>query len=54
MLYYALMFLIVALICGVLGFTVLAATAALVAKVLLFLFLVLFLVAIVSGRRRVL
>jgi len=46
--------LIVALICGVLGFGVLAATAALVAKVLLFLFLILFLVTLVSGRRRAL
>jgi uncharacterized membrane protein YtjA (UPF0391 family) len=54
MLYYALMFLIVALICGVLGFAVLAATAALVAKALLFLFLILFLVTLVSGRKRAL
>lgn len=54
MLYYALMFLVVALICGVLGFGLLAATAAMVAKVLLFLFLVLFLVALINGRRRVL
>jgi uncharacterized membrane protein YtjA (UPF0391 family) len=54
LLYYALMFLVVALICGVLGFAVLAATAALVAKVLLFVFLVLFLFALLSGRRRVL
>jgi uncharacterized membrane protein YtjA (UPF0391 family) len=54
MLYYALMFLIVALICGVLGFGVLAATAAMVARVLLFLFLVLFLITLISGRRRLL
>jgi uncharacterized membrane protein YtjA (UPF0391 family) len=54
MLYYALMFLVVALICGVLGFGLLAATAAMVAKVLLFLFLILFLVALINGRRRVL
>jgi uncharacterized membrane protein YtjA (UPF0391 family) len=54
MLYYALMFLIVALICGVLGFAVLAATAALVAKVLLFLFLILFLAALLQGRRGIL
>jgi uncharacterized membrane protein YtjA (UPF0391 family) len=54
MLYYALMFLIVALICGVLGFGVLAATAALVAKVLLFLFLILFLITLISGRKRAL
>lgn len=54
MLYYALMFLIVALICGVLGFGVLAATAAMVAKFLVFLFLILFLVTLITGRRRVL
>ncbi len=57
MLYWALMFLVVALIAGVLGFTGVAVAAAGIAKVLFAVFLVRFLVSIVvhlgSGRRSV-
>lgn len=52
MLHYALIFLIVALIAGVLGFGFLAGTAMWIAKVLFVLFLILFLVSFISGRGR--
>ena len=54
MLYWALMFLVVALIAGVLGFTGVAVAAAGISKILFFVFLVLFLVSLVAnmgGRR---
>ena len=51
MLSYAITFLIIALIAGILGFGVVAGTAALIAKVCLGVFLVLFLVSLLSGRR---
>jgi len=51
MLHYALVFLVVALIAGVLGFGFIAGTAALIAKVCFIVFLVLFLVSLISGRR---
>ena len=51
MLSYAITFLIIALIAGVLGFGVIAGTAAWIAKILFFVFLVLFLVSLISGRR---
>ena len=51
MLSYAITFLIIALIAGVLGFGVIAGTAAWIAKILFFVFLVLFLVSLVTGRR---
>src|ERR1700722_3343320 len=51
MLYWALMFLIVALIAGVLGFTGVAVAAAGMAKILFVVFLVLFLISIVAHRR---
>lgn len=51
MLSYAITFLIIALIAGVLGFGVIAGTAAWIAKVLFFVFLVLFLVSLITGRR---
>lgn len=54
MLYYALMFLLVAIVCAVLGFGVLSAAAAGIAKLLFFLFLVIFLVSLIMGRRSVL
>ena len=53
MLSWALMFLIVALIAGALGFGVVAGTAAWIAKVLFVVFLVLFLLSLV-GRTRTL
>ena len=51
MLSRALAFLIIALIAGVLGFGVVAGTAAWVAKVLFVVFLILFIVSLVTGRR---
>lgn len=51
MLGWAVTFLIIALIAGVLGFGVVAGTAASIAKILFFVFLVLFVVGLVMGRR---
>lgn len=51
MLGWALTFLIIALIAGVLGFGVVAGTAASIAKILFLVFLVLFIVGLVLGRR---
>jgi uncharacterized membrane protein YtjA (UPF0391 family) len=55
MLNWAIVFLIVALIAGVLGFGGISATAAGIAKILFFIFLVLFLVSLIArlvqGRR---
>lgn len=51
MLGWAVLFLIVALIAGVLGFGVVAGTAAWIAKVLFVVFLILFLVSLFTGRR---
>lgn len=49
MLSWALLFLVFAMIAGVLGFALLAETAAWIAKVLFVLFLVLFLVGLLRG-----
>ena len=46
MLHYTLIFLVIALIAGILGFGVIAGTAALIAKVLFVVFLVLFIAAL--------
>jgi uncharacterized membrane protein YtjA (UPF0391 family) len=51
MLNYAILFLIVAIIAGVLGFGVIAGTAAMIAKVLFLLFLVLFLATLIRPRK---
>lgn len=51
MLHYAIVFLIVALIAGVLGFGFIAGTAAAIAKICFFIFLILFLVSLIGGRR---
>jgi uncharacterized membrane protein YtjA (UPF0391 family) len=51
MLGYALTFLVIALIAGVLGFGVVAGTAATIAKICFVIFLVLFLVSLLRGRR---
>ncbi|HUI43103.1 MAG TPA: DUF1328 family protein [Terriglobia bacterium] len=53
MLYYALVFLIVAIIAGLLGFGAIAFAAAGIAKLLFYLFLILFLVSLIvhAGRR---
>jgi uncharacterized membrane protein YtjA (UPF0391 family) len=51
MLSWALTFLVIALIAGALGFGVVAGTAALIARICFVLFLVLFVVALLTGRR---
>ncbi len=51
MLGWALTFLVVALIAGVLGFTSIAGAAMGVAKILFFVFLVLFVISLILGRR---
>ncbi|MEZ5405550.1 MAG: DUF1328 domain-containing protein [Verrucomicrobiia bacterium] len=51
MLGYAITFLIIAIIAGVLGFGVIAGTVAGIAKILFFIFLVLFIVSLFFGRR---
>jgi uncharacterized membrane protein YtjA (UPF0391 family) len=50
MLSWALAFFVIALIAGVLGFGVVAGTAATIAKVCFFLFLVLFIISLFTGR----
>ncbi len=52
MLGWALTFLVIALIAGVLGFTTIAGTAIGVAKILFFVFLVLFVVSLVMNMVR--
>ncbi len=52
MLGWALTFLVVALIAGVLGFTTIAGTAIGVAKILFFVFLVLFVVSLIMNVMR--
>ncbi len=51
MLNYAITFLIIAIIAGVLGFGVVAGTAAMIAKICFVLFLVLFVASLIGGRR---
>lgn len=51
MLRWALIFLIVALVAGVLGFGVVEGTAAWIAKVLFVVFIILFIIGLISGRR---
>lgn len=48
MLYYSLMFLVIALIAGALGFGFVAFAAAGIAKVLFFIFLVMFVVSLIA------
>jgi uncharacterized membrane protein YtjA (UPF0391 family) len=50
MLRYSLLFLLVALLAGIFGFTTVAGTAYVAAKVLFFVFLVLFVLSLVMGR----
>jgi uncharacterized membrane protein YtjA (UPF0391 family) len=52
MLGMVIMFAILALIAGVLGFFALAGTLASIAKILLFVFLALFVISLITGRRR--
>jgi uncharacterized membrane protein YtjA (UPF0391 family) len=51
MLHYAVVFLIIALIAGALGFFGIAGAAVGIAKILFFVFLVLFVVSLIMGRR---
>ncbi len=51
MLHYALVFLVVALIAGVLGFGFIAGTAAWIAKICFVVFLILFLISFFNGRK---
>jgi len=51
MLKYALIFLVVAVIAGVLGFGALSGTAAWIAKVLVILFVILFVVSLLRGKK---
>ncbi len=53
MLSWALIFLVIALIAGLMGFGVIAGTAAGIAKILFFVFLVLFVLSLLMGRRPV-
>jgi uncharacterized membrane protein YtjA (UPF0391 family) len=52
MLYWALVFFVVALVAALLGFGVIASAAAGIAKILFFLFLVLFIVSLIMGLGR--
>jgi uncharacterized membrane protein YtjA (UPF0391 family) len=51
MLNYAVIFLIIAIIAGTLGFGVVAGTAATIAKVLFIVFIVLFVASLLRGRK---
>lgn len=51
MLHWALMFLVVALVAALFGFTTVAGTAYSAAKILFFVFLVLFVVSLIAGYR---
>ena len=53
MLHWSLMFLVFAIIAAILGFGGLAGTAVGIAKILFFVFLVIWLVALLTGRRAV-
>jgi len=52
MLYYSLMFLVIALLAGILGFGVVAFAAAEVARICFFIFMALFLVSLISHLAR--
>lgn len=51
MLNYAIIFLFIALLAGVLGFGVIAGTAASIAQILFIVFLVLFIASLLRGKR---
>jgi len=51
MLYWALVFFIISIIAAVFGFTGIAVAAAGVAKILFYLFLILFIIALIFGMR---
>ena len=51
MLHYAVIFLLIALLAGILGFGVIAGTAAMIAKVLFVIFLVLFIASLLRAKK---
>ncbi len=51
MLYWAVVFLVVAIIAGIFGFTGIAGTSIWIAKILFFVFIILFIVSLLFGRR---
>jgi uncharacterized membrane protein YtjA (UPF0391 family) len=51
MLSYAITFFLIAIIAGVLGFGVIAGTAAVIAKVLFVIFLILFAATLIGGKK---
>jgi len=51
MLRYAVIFAIIALVAGLFGFGIIESTAAGIAKILFFVFLVLFVISLITGRR---
>lgn len=51
MLSYSIIFLLLALVAGALGFGVVAGTAAMIAKICFILFVILFVVSLFRGRR---
>jgi uncharacterized membrane protein YtjA (UPF0391 family) len=51
MLRWAIAFLIIAIAAGILGFVVIVGIAALIAKALFFIFLILFILSLIFGRR---
>jgi uncharacterized membrane protein YtjA (UPF0391 family) len=53
MLYYTICFLIIAIIAGALGFGVIAGTAASIAKALFVIFIVLFVISLFRGGKRI-
>ena len=53
MLYYTWIFLVIALLAALFGFGVIASAAAGIAKILFFIFLALFLISLITGRRAV-
>ena len=52
MLYYALMFFVLAIIAGAFGFGFIASAAVGIAKILFFLFAIMFLLSLIAGSRR--
>ena len=53
MLHYAWIFLVIAIIAAVLGFGGIAAASADIAKVLFYIFLAIFIISLLLGRRRI-
>lgn len=52
MLYWAFVFLVIALVAGAFGFFGIAGTAAYIAKILFFIFIVIFVVSLITGMGR--